>query len=258
MRRLDELLSHAAGRGSRVGPERLIEHLERRLRGEREQVVAGERRGSMVQVTERPAPKETRPSWKRPVAALAAFLLVAVLGTAVVVLTRGDDDAAEAGPIAVAQAFAEELRSGDVEAIRAMWGTGGSDALQFLEWQIGLEEKPRFTDCRITSSELGGGSNVLCTVIPDDDSFYSVLLGPDETMMTAVISADGRFTGTSWPPPEGLLEAEAEFREWVRATHPELEDRMYGDDYGGLKMTRESGELRMEYLDEYLEYLDSN
>ena len=45
MRRLDELLTHATARGERMGPERLIERLERRLQGESEVVVAAPRRG---------------------------------------------------------------------------------------------------------------------------------------------------------------------------------------------------------------------
>jgi len=67
------------------------------------------------------------------------------------------------------------------------------------------------------------------------------------------VDEEGLFTGTSWPPPAGLTAIDAEFRDWIKATHPEMESQMWGGSgFLGIKMTRESDQLRMQLLDEYL------
>ncbi len=261
MRQLDELLIQAADRGERAGPERLIEHLERRLDGEHEQVVAKEkRRGAMVTTTERPPPSEIpkRP-WTRWAVALAGFaIVVAAVAVAVVAIGESDDDVAQADPFDVAQTFAQNMRAGDIEAIADMWTGEMGDLRRFLEWNIALGTKPEFTDCRVIG-ETPGRTSVSCTVIEDENSFYSRLLGPQETTVTAFVSDAGTFKGNTWPPPAGLLQAESQLRDWIVLTHPELEDKMFGTDYGGIvKMSTEAGELRMQYLDDYLAYRDAN
>ena len=84
--------------------------------------------------------------------------------------------------------------------------------------------------------------------------FHAVIAGREITsMVTGSVNTEGVFAGQSWPPPDEVLAIEAEFRDSVRETRPELEDQMWGPpDFVGLKMTRESGELRMQLLDEYL------
>ncbi len=257
MRRLDELLTEATERGDRMGPSRLIEHLERRLDGERELVVAADRKGgAMVSTDQRPITEnQPRPWWMRPIVGLAAFAVAAVAVAAVIFAIGGGEDAADWDPIDVVQTFAKHMRDGDIEAIEAMW-TGPMDSNRdFLEWNIALEVKPEFTDCTVTS-QAGGKTTVVCTVVDHEDAFYSQLMGPQETTAAGVVSIDGTFVGTAWPAPEGILEAEREFREWIRLAHPELEDRMFGNDYAGIiRMSREAGELKMQYLDEYLTYL---
>ena len=127
MRRLDELLTHATARGTRMGPERLIDHLERRLRGETEVVVAAPQRGTtMLDTKERPTtPTEPAPRRRtRWAYALAAFALVA--GSVALAVTLlgdgGEEDVAEITQdraIELTQQFAANVRAGDMDALVA-------------------------------------------------------------------------------------------------------------------------------------------
>jgi len=118
----------------------------------------------------------------------------------------------------------------------------------FIEWLTALRAEPEFTDCAET------GSGVSCGVEFGDDFFYTQATGEFQESRIGGRVVDGKFRGASFPPPSGMGEVETEFREWVTTNRPELEDDLYGPPTLSMdvKMTRESGELRMELLDEFL------
>jgi hypothetical protein len=195
---------------------------------------------------EHPSTVEQVPKPRR--AGLIALLAVVVLAGAGVgtwLLVRGD------GPtgIGVIQDYAAAMRADDMASVDGFDATtvdGG-----FIEWQIATRAEPVFSDCSEVDSTLP--TTVTCTVTYGPDYFYGRVLG--ETLTTSIagrVDEDGVSIGP-WPPPLGLTNADYQFRTWVRDAHPELEDQMWGPPgYLGIKMTRESGELRMQLLDEYL------
>ncbi len=122
----------------------------------------------------------------------------------------------------------------------------------FLGWILAMEADPEFTNCEGTAA-------VTCDVTMGEDYFFSVLEDDNlASTVTVSVRPDGTFGVMSWPPPEGLVAAEVELRTWIRETHPEEEDRMFGSILGVLKFTEEAGELHMEYLDEYMAYREAN
>ena len=219
MRRLDELLTAAATRGDRRGPEDLIQHLERRMQGEREQVVAAPSTRTGRDETRVAGHRRTRWAF-----ALASF----------------------------AVAVAANVRDGDLAAIRA-GGPSPDDAdVPFLEWMIGLDPEPQFTDCEVTS-QSPNGSDVRCSVEYSPDSFFVKTLGVQPLTFAARITPDGALIVQGWPPPPGLSAIGTEMRTWIATTYPELEDRMFGTQgYAGFLFTREAGELLNQYVDEFL------
>lgn len=266
MRRLDELLSHAAERGSWMGPDRLIDCLDRRLTGEREVIVAAlPRRGAMAATTEKPTPSTE--SLKRPrnrwAIALIGFVVAIVAVVGAVLIVGGDDDvAAPETPAQVMARMATAVEQADPALLAnlspaSLEDGGGRD---FLEWNLALGLNPVFTDCELGST----GSTytaVGCDVTMGEDYFYSQVL--DENLLTIVrvqVDQEGVFAVLSWPDPPGLLSVDKDMRTWIQATHPELEDRMFDSTgYGGvLRFSREAGELHMKYLNEYLAYRDAN
>ena len=264
MRRLDELLTHATARGERMGPERLIERLERRLQGESEVVVAAPRRGlAMLDTKERPVPTEppnrNRSRWGY---ALTGFAVVVAAVVAVVILIGGtSSDSAEGPqtPLEVMAVLTEAVQAVDpVRYADITPTTPTGSGYQFLEWNLALGLDPVLSDCRINSNSVDGNP-VTCTVTMGEDYFFSTVL--DENASTWVdirVDQDGTFDVQSWPPPLGLTPIEAEMRLWIQETHPEVEDRMFGSDYSDIRFSREAGELHMEYLDEYLAYRKAN
>ena len=58
---------------------------------------------------------------------------------------------------------------------------------------------------------------------------------------------------TKYPPPAGLQQVEAEFKAWVTSARPELEDDLFGSpNLFGIEMSKETGELRMQLLEEFM------
>ena len=258
MRRLDELLTHAADRGERMGPDRLIEHLQRRLEGEREVVVAGStRRDLMVTTKERPTtsaiPERPRRRWAL---ALTAFALVAgaVAVVAIAIGTSGDEEVTQTRAIEIVQEFAEDFRNADIAALEATSQNGITDTA-FIEWHHGLQASPELTDCRITRDTVNGFA-VACNVQYSPDSLFA-RMGSPSTAASIDVNPDGLVGVTSWPPPARLQEIGQDLRAFFEARYPELLDTIVGTDYAGLAWTREAGEVIHEHLDEFVAYTES-
>jgi hypothetical protein len=120
-----------------------------------------------------------------------------------------------------------------------------------MGWQIAyLGFDPIFSDC-------AGSGSVGCGLSYGEDYFYSAVLGYNVTgTMSVQVGNRGEFIITSWPFPSEVIRVEADLRTWVRATHPELEVRMFGNDaYGVFKFSEEAARLHAQYLDEYMAHL---
>lgn len=155
------------------------------------------------------------------------------------------------------QEFAETLRQGDMEAAAAFLGPEiGFFDIEFWEWNS-IIEKVEFVDCQVLN-ETADGSEINCTWLGDEDAWFSLVLGQPQLTSNfwAAVDTDGVLTEISSPPAPGVKQAESDFREWIRATHPEDEDRMF--DRAEVRFSKESAELHMQYLDEYLAYLETN
>jgi len=258
MRRLDELLTHAADRGERMGPDRLIEHLQRRLEGEREVVVSGStRRGTMVTTKERPRTSEIpeRPR-RRWALALTAFAVIAgaVAVVAIAIGINGNEEVTQERAIEIVQEFAEDFRNDDIAALEATSQNGTTDTA-FIEWHHGLRANPEFTDCRITRDTVNGFV-VACDVQYDPDSLFA-RMGSPSTAASIDVNPDGLIGVNSWPPPARLAEIGQDLRAFFEARYPELLDTIVGFDYAGLAWTREAGQVIDEHLDEFVAYTES-
>ena len=181
---------------------------------------------------------------------LIATGVIVVLAVALIVtwlLVRGGG---EKSATDVIQDYAAAMRADDMGSVPGFDAT--SPLGGFIEWQIALKAEPTFTDC----SEIVGASNTLvtCVVTAGDEYFYAIIAGEEMTsMVSASVDDEGVVRGREWPPSPGLATIDREFRDWVEATHPEMESQMWGGaNVLAIKMTRESGELRMQLLDEYL------
>ena len=199
----------------------------------------------MQATTERP-PIAPAPESRRTLIALLVIGIVVAIAIVTWLLVRGGG---EQSATDVTQEYAAAMRADDMESVAgfdADTAMGG-----FIEWQIALKAEPTFTDC----TEIVGASatSVTCVATAGDEYFYTVIAGEQaSTTVSASVDGEGVLTGTSWPPPPRLAEIDAEFRDWIKATYPDLESEMWGGPVLGIKMTRESGELRMQLLDEYL------
>jgi hypothetical protein len=225
------------------------------------------REGAMVASKERPTtvdqPSE-RPWWMRPVVAVTAIVVVAVAVVAAVLLL-GDGDEEDVDPIESVQEFAENLRQGNMAAAAAFlapeYAVDGDTELfdlGFWEW-ISILEKPEFTDCQVLN-ETANGSDIRCTYLIGEDTWMSQVLGVQATTtFTASVDTEGVMRPSFASAPPGEIQAEVDFREWIRATHPADEDRMFGGDAAEVyRFSKESAELHMQYLDEYLAYKATN
>lgn len=243
MRRLDQLLSDAAVRGDRMGPDWVIEHLEHRLAGERAVVVGLDRK----------LREASAPTWrKRVILALAGFAVLVMAVVAVGFLTRDSnpEEVADRAALAHIQEFAERFRQGDLAGVGTMGPAGIPNPLS--EWLIGLRAEPEFTNCEITGRS-SNGRDIRCAVTYGDEYFFSqVAGGPVSTSIRAGVSPDGIISVTHWPPQEGLVEAAAQFRVWLEEFHPESAELIAGYDYAGLAWSLEGAEESMRLLPDYL------
>jgi uncharacterized protein (DUF3820 family) len=137
-----------------------------------------------------------------------------------------------------------------IEEVSAPLDPTGS---RFLEWNLALGMEPVFTDCEIRSGSLI--SSVACSVAMGEEYFFSRVEGStaETTVGASISNSTGRLSVTGWPPPPGLVAAENDFREWIRANHPEDETAMFGTDYANvIRFSKEAGELHIQYAEEYL------
>lgn len=206
----------------------------------------------MQVTTERRARAEPREPRGRWLPAVAVIVVLAMAGAGVWLITSDGERTATD----VIQDLAKALRTDDAVLLNEV---SSGDNLWFLEWQIALRAEPEYTNC----SELAivtGETRVACDVTLGSEFFYSQVLNePFVGTLAGFVDEEGTFRGTDFPPPTGvdtgtsIVAIEAELRTWVKDAYPELEDELFGfPGYLGIKMTRESGELRMQLLDEFI------
>jgi hypothetical protein len=219
------------------------------------------RRDDMQTQTPRRTEPQLRPQKRKWAPALAVLVAIAVVavGFAIYALTIDGDEGAPpvtqpAGieGIDAINAFAAAIASDDLANLPG-FADGSELDRGLVEWHAVLQADPVLSECQ-QNPFSEGLVTVRCTVTYGDDYFHNIVTG--ETMTSYIsgrVDAEGIFSGAQWPPPDGLVGAEADFRAWVQQAHPELEDRMWGGlGYLGITMNRDSGELRMQLLDEYL------
>lgn len=271
MQQLDRALIVLAERGEAIGPDLMMERLERRLIGEPERVVVAlDSRRTAMQTQEK---RTTGDSGHRKSQGLlvAAAVFVAVIGVTGVVLALGltggedgDGAATTAAPattapqttvapvmtVAEGQVLVDELvtalQAGDSEGARSLV-VSGYPAPDFLGWLTALDTTGvEFFDC---TYEPG---SVSCQTTMGPSHFYERIHGQN---------AEGRFTATlenglivnpTWPAGPTATATERAFRTWAQETHPELDDVMFDTSVLGIVFTAESGRARMQLIDEYL------
>ena len=245
-----------------MGPDWVIEHLERRLAGERQVIVAAPpRRGAMVATRERPTPTTDLPKRPRTGWAIAltgfAVAIAAIVGA--VILFGGDDDvAAPESPAEFLERYAVAIQEVEPGRFAKLNPVPDEFLDRFLDWHLGLGMNPTFSNCSIAGS--ASTSLVACDLTAGEDYFFSTVQGENLTATVgAVVDSNGSLVMTAWPDPPGVVDVERDMREWIRLEHPELESEMFGFDFANVvKFDKTAGELHMEYLDEYLAYRKAN
>ena len=238
----------------------------------------------MVTTEKQPTTTRPQPAAPRRRALLVAVIVLGLIGaaTVAVILMDGEGDAGSAatpedpggalgasvapvGPVSAEPGTPEAVMEQLVLAARAADPSIPADLVapldaagrNFLEWNLALGMEPEFSDCVVMSAGQSGVA-MTCAVTMGEQYFFSRLVGANlPTSVTAAISDEaGTLAVGSWPPPVGLVAAESDLREWIRAVHPDAEGAMFGNDYAGVvRFSREAGELHSRYLDEYLAYV---
>lgn len=212
----------------------------------------------MVMTHERPAAThEPRP--RRFVSIALVVVLIAAMATGVVLLRGSDDEPPVATPDDVVARVATAIAEVDPDTYGGLTHSTQGDIIsrEIMSRQIEyLRLDPTFSDCR----EMVVGPNMLrCTVNYGEDYFFSAVVGYNIAGSITVQVLEGdTFRLSAWPFPPEVKTAENELREWIRATHPEVEGDMFGSDaYGVFSFSEEAHRLHAEYRDEYLAFLDS-
>ena len=274
MQQLDRALIELADRGEAIGPDLMLERLERRLAGEPETVVlALDSRRTAVQTQERKTIGESGHRKSRgPLVAAAAFAgVIAVVGVLLVLGLTGDDSpvptttppaATTAAPqttvapvmtVAQGQAlmddFVAALKAGDAEVARALIIDDGSVGPDYLGWLIALDTTGvEFFDCTYEPD------SVTCQTTMGPNHFFERIHGENvENTFTATLE-NGLIVNPSWPAQSADQTAEGAFRIWAQETHPELADVMFDTSFLRVVFTEESGKARAALVDEYLVY----
>ncbi len=169
-------------------------------------------------------------------------------------INSGDDDSALTRPVAtvddVYDRVAATLEAHDPSEFADLTPAAYGQLVQpdLMQWQIDiLRLDPVLSEC--TGSRL-----VRCDLSYGEDYFYSVAVGHNvEGTASIDILDDGTFRITAWPFPEEVKSVENELRDWIRATHPDAESRMFGNDaYGVFRFSEEALQLHADYLDEFM------
>lgn len=277
MRRLDQALVELAERGDPIGPDLMADRIDRHLAGETDAVVVAlDPRRTTMQTRERTT--DTRQTGRRrgfaiAIAAFAAVLVVGAVGL-LVGANIGSDDAADPSPpppatpttvatVEPTTAPAPPVAGQDlVDALVAAFREGDAAAIgelvvvdPFVPWLIAIDASTlEFTDCTNPAPEL-----IQCETKLDGNHFYAQLLGePHISVFTATVG-EQRLSDQTWPPGDGVEEAEARFEAWATEAHPELAPVLFNpaSPVANIRFSQASGETRMALLDEYLEYLGS-
>lgn len=164
--------------------------------------------------------------------------------------------------IDILEEYFAAIRAGDMARVTEMSLPGLQRDLFWVEYQSALGIEPELSDCSaLPASEAS--ATVVCQTTAGDDYFYTRIAGqPLFSSIRASVTAEG-LDAAQWPwysAPESSSEntslaIEGDFRAWVQAVYPELEDDLYtsgGESFDGIATNRESGELRVQLLDEYL------
>ena len=183
------------------------------------------------------------------IAALAAMVLVIATVSGWLLLRSDEKTAADR-----LQDVTAAMRNDDMTELAEIFGFDDTDSTnyRFLDWHIGWEANPEFTDV-VETPGTADRTRFTATVTYDDGSFYSRAL--NQTLTTTIsgyVNEDGTIDVSGWPPPNGLTTVEGELRSWIDASRAELHDELFGSDYSGMRWSRRSGELRMELLEDFL------
>lgn len=261
MQRLDRALIELAERGDAIGPDLMLDRLDRALSAEPEPiVVALDLRRTDVQTIERPNtgdsghPPSTPGSRTR---LLAAAVVVAILGIGAgigVVVTNGDetDDVTAAAQAeteaakAVMAEFTEALDAADAEAAKALVVDRGLLGADFLGWLVAVDSTGITFNCAY------GPGEVACDTSLGPDSFLTQLAGPEALRRFSATVEDGKLVDPQWPATPELLTAERAFRSWAEKAHPDRASLMFNNVGDGVVFSAEGGAARMGVLDEYL------
>ena len=207
----------------------------------------------MVSTETRPSPTDSSPR-RRLGAFIAGGLAAAIaIAIAIAVAGSGDDIAAPESAAEVMDRVQVAIEAADPGAFESLFTVEDTFGTSFLDWNLGLGMNPTFNDCAVESTNERA-TLVACSVAMGDEYFSAVVTNTaaDTTLKVQVLE-DGEFTVAAWPAPPGLIEAETEMRNWIRQSHPELEDQMFGFDHAGIiRFSKEAGELHAQYLDEFL------
>lgn len=226
----------------------------------------------MVTTKERKATEqvpEQAPEKRRNIRVPLVILVAVAAALVALLLAGGGDDEADPAMTPIGQPAAvaatpgspewvmEELAAAvkplDPVAFEGITAPVEGSGAGFLEWNLALGMDPSFSDCAMTPG--ASTATVTCSVTMGEEYFFSRLAGSNlATVVNGSISnSTARLSVTGWPAPAGLVEAEEDFREWIRANHPEEESSMFGNDFAGIiKFSKEAGELHTQYAGEYI------
>ncbi len=243
-------------------------------------VLAVKERSGIVQTAEDRAPIEVptetkteppRKDWRRrlvPVLVAAAAVIAAIVVAAIWTSAQNDEPdvlnqpteqttpPVEEGPPvmtvaegeAVVGSFVDALQTGDAGTARALVTFDGGVGPDWLGWLIALDTTGvEFFDC---TYEPGSAT---CQTTMGSGWFYERIHGQNVENKFTFTLENGLIVGLTWPGQLTDMAAEHAFRTWAQETHPELDEVMFDASGGfGAVFTEESGQARMQLIDEYL------
>jgi hypothetical protein len=186
------------------------------------------------------------------VAAVALIAAAALVGY--YLTSSGGDDGATTEPVATVEdvydRVAATLEAYDPSELADLTPAAYGQLVQpdLMQWQIDiLRLDPVLSECT-------GSRFIHCDLTYGEDYFYSVVQGHNVSGSVSIdILDDETFRITAWPFPSEVKSVENELRDWIRATHPDVESRMFGNDaYGVFRFSEEALQLHADYLDEFM------
>jgi hypothetical protein len=149
---------------------------------------------------------------------------------------------------AVVGSFVAALQTGDAGTARALVTFDGGVGPDWLGWLIALDTTGvEFFDC---TYEPGSAT---CQTMMGSGWFYERIHGQNVENKFTFTLENGLIVGLTWPGQLTDMAAEHAFRIWAQEAHPELDEVMFDASGGfGAVFTEESGQARMQLIDEYL------